>query len=371
AGVLGDGLYANGDLHPAPDSIQGLATDEDRLALLDESGHAFPRVLGGEQLAEVRGLRVEVLAVIAGKGAVGRGLGSGKRDRARGGEQARDLHRLLEQLRGLEDGVDEAVALRLVGIDHTASEDQLLGVAEGCRPGHPLGTAPARDDPEIDLRLADLRRAGCVAQVAGDRELAAPAEREAVDRGDRRLRHRLEQPRRLVPERAPRLRFVDTELAHVPDVRTSGERLLAGARQDDDPRIGIVGELVESVPQLSQRRKIERVERILSVDGDEDDAEGRLLRTNAQAATLSRRKSTISDVGAPGVKTSATPCCFSSSASAVGIVPPTTTRTSSAPFSLSPSRIRGTRVMCAPERIEIPTASASSWMAVSTICSGV
>ena len=33
--------------------------------------------------------------------------------------------------------------------------------------------------------------------------------------------------------------------------------------------------------------------------------------------------------------------------------------------------MRGTSVMCAPERIEIPTASASSWIAVSTICSGV
>ena len=37
----------------------------------------------------------------------------------------------------------------------------------------------------------------------------------------------------------------------------------------------------------------------------------------------------------------------------------------------SPSTIRGTSVMCAPERIEMPTASASSWIAVSTICSGV
>jgi len=27
--------------------------------------------------------------------------------------------------------------------------------------------------------------------------------------------------------------------------------------------------------------------------------------------------------------------------------------------------------MCAPDRIEIPTASASSWIAVSTICYGV
>ena len=54
-----------------------------------------------------------------------------------------------------------------------------------------------------------------------------------------------------------------------------------------------------------------------------------------------------------------------------GIVPPTTTSTSSAPFARSPSTIRGTSVMCAPERIEMPTASASSWIAVSTICSGV
>ena len=33
--------------------------------------------------------------------------------------------------------------------------------------------------------------------------------------------------------------------------------------------------------------------------------------------------------------------------------------------------MRGTSVMCAPERIEMPTASASSWITVSTICSGV
>ena len=32
---------------------------------------------------------------------------------------------------------------------------------------------------------------------------------------------------------------------------------------------------------------------------------------------------------------------------------------------------RGTRVMWAPERIERPTASASSWITVAAICSGV
>src|SRR5204863_2276856 len=45
--------------------------------------------------------------------------------------------------------------------------------------------------------------------------------------------------------------------------------------------------------------------------------------------------------------------------------------TSSTPCSRSSSTTRGTSVMWAPDRIERPTASASSWITVSTICSGV
>ena len=135
-------------------------------------------------------------------------------------------------------------------------------------------------------------------------------------------------------------------------------------------RGAVPGEVLQPVAQFLERRPVERVHRLRPVDRD-----GRnravALDDDAQAGTFSRKNSTISDVGAPGVKTAATPCPFSSSASSAGIVPPSTTSTSSAPFSRSPSRIRGTSVMCAPERIEIPTASASSWIAVSTICSGV
>ena len=79
----------------------------------------------------------------------------------------------------------------------------------------------------------------------------------------------------------------------------------------------------------------------------------------------------MSSVGAPGVNTSATPSRFSSGMSSAGIVPPTVTRTSSAPCSRSIATIFGTSVMCAPERIERPTASASSWITVAAICSGV
>jgi hypothetical protein len=57
--------------------------------------------------------------------------------------------------------------------------------------------------------------------------------------------------------------------------------------------------------------------------------------------------------------------------SSLGIVPPTVMTTSSMSCSLSSSTTFGTSVMCAPDRIERPTASASSWMTVAAICSGV
>src|ERR671915_21967 len=56
--------------------------------------------------------------------------------------------------------------------------------------------------------------------------------------------------------------------------------------------------------------------------------------------------------GAPGVNTSDTPSSFSSGMSTFGIVPPTTSTTSSAPSSLSSSAMRGTSVMCALERLD-------------------
>ena len=43
------------------------------------------------------------------------------------------------------------------------------------------------------------------------------------------------------------------------------------------------------------------------------------------------------------------------------MIPPTTTSTSSSPFSFRSSITRGQMCMCAPDRIDSPIASASSW----------
>ena len=126
-------------------------------------------------------------------------------------------------------------------------------------------------------------------------------------------------------ERPPRLRLRGVEAAHVLDVRPSDEGALARAREDDDARRVVLGELAQPVAELGQRLDVERVERVLPVDRDDGDRVVAPLDEDAQAGTAPRMKSTISVVGAPGPKTPATPSFRSSSASSSGIVPPTTT----------------------------------------------
>src|SRR6266536_1046442 len=287
-------------------------------------------------------LRLEVLAVVTAERAVREPLQQAERDGTLRREQLRDLAGLVEH--GIVDPVDEADPERLVGIDVAPPVEEVLGDSDANEAGQALRPAPAGNDAEVDLRLAELRGRGRVADVTRERELAAAAESEAVDRGDRRLRHRLEQPRGLVGESAPRLRLVDAEPAHVLDVRAGDERLLACAREDDDACPLVVGEIAEAIPQRRQRLEVERVQRVLPIDGDHRD---RVLPLDVDHVTgiLPLTKSTMPEVGAPGVKTSATPSCFNSSASSVGIVPPTITSTSSAPFSFNPSTMRGTSVM--------------------------
>ena len=88
-------------------------------------------------------------------------------------------------------------------------------------------------------------------------------------------------------------------------------------------------------------------------------------------AEFGRTQATISVVGAPGVKILATPIRDSSAMSASGMMPPPNTTMSAAPRARSSSMTRANSVMCAPDRMESPTASTSSWMAAATICSGV
>ena len=127
-----------------------------------------------------------------------------------GGEGERLVARGLGRVRG--GHVDEADLARLRGAEPLAEEQQARRLGAADEPRQPLRAAAAGDDPEPDLGAADQRRPlAHDAEVAGERELAAAAERVPCDLGDDGLRQALHaeerrpgRGRRCAPSPRPR-----------------------------------------------------------------------------------------------------------------------------------------------------------------------
>ena len=155
-----------------------------------------------------------------------------RRDRRRGGE------RVIEQAVARHDAGDKARALGLDGVDRSPGEDQLHRLRLADRAGEALGSTHPRYDPELDLRLAELRGFAGEDEVAHQRELAAAAERVAGHSGDERGANGGE---RCPPGEPVGEVHVDERLrCHLLDVGASGER--AGRPGDDDradPGVGV------------------------------------------------------------------------------------------------------------------------------------
>ncbi|KAJ8558709.1 hypothetical protein ON010_g8741 [Phytophthora cinnamomi] len=172
----------------------GLLVLELGLALLDEGGHALLLVLGGEGAPEEAALVLEPLLQRLLVGGVDGLLGHLDHWLREGRDLVGRLERLVQQLVGGHDARHEAVALGLLRVDHVAREDHLhgLGLAHGA--DQALRAAAAGDRAERDLGLAELGRVAGDDEVAEHGELAAAAQRVAVDGGDHGLGHRGDVP---------------------------------------------------------------------------------------------------------------------------------------------------------------------------------
>ncbi len=136
-------------------------------------------------------------------------------------------------------------------------------------PGEPLGAATAGDDPEQDLGLAELRPLGHDPDVAGQRDLAAAAERVSRHCRDDHPGNRCNRVERRDEQTADDRRLVRaTELG---DVRTRGEHPVP-ARDDDRARRVRVQILGHGL-QLREQRGGQRVD-LGVVEGDDGDAVG-------------------------------------------------------------------------------------------------
>ena len=117
-------------------------------------------------------------------------------------------------------------------------------MAEPHQSGQPLCAAPPRDDAELDFRLTELRRARGHAYVAGERDLAAATQREAVDHGNDRLGiigDLVED----APLRHDGTLFDGGALRKFSDIRAGNKCLVTGARDHDDAHTLVTAQLIE------------------------------------------------------------------------------------------------------------------------------
>ncbi len=98
----------------------------------------------------------------------------------------RDPEGGVHELGTWHDPLDEPPLVRGAPVDEVTGHVEQHRSSRAHEPGEPLRPAASRDQPELDLRLAELRVLGRDADVAAHRELEPAAEAEAVDRRDER-----------------------------------------------------------------------------------------------------------------------------------------------------------------------------------------
>src|SRR5712691_1336465 len=98
---------------------------------------------------------------------------------------------------------------------------------------------------------------------------------------------------------------------------------------------------------------------------------GKLFGPGTPTAELAKYIEAWAAEQVSGPKSFPIPWRSSASMSAGGMIPPPVIRMSPRPASSSSFLMRGKSVMCAPDRMDRPTTSASSWMAACAIISGV
>src|SRR3954451_1700678 len=145
------------------------APTELRRALVDEGGDALAGVLGAEGGHEAVALRGQALVEV---GAEGHALDLLHRQRRLAGRLARPQQRGVEELVVVDDAVHEADLEGLDRPERLAEQVYLQRAGGSDQPREALCAAEARDDPEVDLRLAEGGGQAGDPEVAGHRDLA-------------------------------------------------------------------------------------------------------------------------------------------------------------------------------------------------------
>src|SRR5688572_92157 len=159
-----------------------------RLSLLPERGHTLDAVFTRKRRHEQFPLVGESRAERYFRGRLDGSLGEAQRERRVRRQRARELECARAQRGVIDQLIDQPDTMRLGRVDDVATQDQAQRSAVADEPRQSLRGAAAGDEAEPDLGLTEPRRARGDAYVARERELAAAAERKAVDHREHWLR---------------------------------------------------------------------------------------------------------------------------------------------------------------------------------------
>ncbi|EAU48416.1 hypothetical protein R2601_02548 [Salipiger bermudensis HTCC2601] len=293
----------------------------DRVTFLGEGAGAFLLVLGavepldGLELAAIDA--VEHVLELHVLGLAGDLLDRGKDQRRAGGEFVRHLARLGHQVRGGQDTVDQAPAMRLLGVEPAPGKKQLhrdvvgdaLGQLDRRGIGHGAG---------LDLRQGKAGMIGGEDDVGAERQLEPAAAGDAVDGGDHRL---VQAAQFLQPAEAADAVIGIRRLAlgRGLQIPARAEELLALRGEDCHAQRGIVAEFGEDLAQLAARRHVDGVG-LGPVQGDfkhrtaarRQDVLGHssiLIRASAATASVARQISGLISISCRALALSCTSVC--------------------------------------------------------------
>ena len=159
-----------------------------------------------------------------------------------------------------------------VCLDHSPGQAEVERLTDADSTNKALRAAKARNDAELDLGLPERGLRTDDDEIARERELAAPTEREAVDRGDDGHRQPGDAIEHGLTRRRERLCLDRGHRGHRADVCASDERLAAFTGEDEGARAGVGADSVGDPSERLEHRRVERVERLRAVDLGEVDA---------------------------------------------------------------------------------------------------
>src|SRR5437870_2946547 len=192
-------------------------------------------------------------------------------ERSVGKDLLQDHLRTRHQLRGGNDLVHEADAVRLLRADRCAGKNQLQRAAFTDQPREALCSAAARNDAQRNLGLAELRVLRGDPERASHGRLATAAERKAIDRGDHRLADILDQVENRLAERARLFSFDRRDTGQLVDVGSGDERLVAGPCKDDAAHGGVIPRVLEGRSEVLPGPPVQGVEHLRAIQRDVGD----------------------------------------------------------------------------------------------------